>query len=50
MAEGEVARMSVAGWAFLAVSWISITALAAFCIARVLKSDKKAGADETPLD
>jgi len=50
MAEEQIAHMTVAGWAFLAVSWISITALTAFCITRVLKSDKKAGPDETPLD
>jgi len=50
MSEEQIARMTVAGWAFLAVSWITITALAAFCIARVLKSGKKAGPDETPLE
>ena len=49
MPEEQIVRMTLAGWVFLAASWTAITALIAFCIARVLRSGKKAGSDETPL-
>lgn len=42
--------MNVAGWAFLVVSWLVITGLTIFCVARVLGSGKKVDPDETPLE
>jgi len=45
----QVVRMTLAGWVFLVSSWAVITWLIAFCIARVLRSGKKAESDETPL-
>jgi len=49
MPEEQVVRMSVAGWTFLAISWLTITGIMVFCINRVIESGKHVETRETPL-
>lgn len=48
MPEEQIARMTVAGWVFLAVSWAVITSVVVFCISIVLRSNRKTEPGEIP--
>lgn len=49
MPEEQVVQMSRAGWAFLGISWLTITGIMVFCINKVLESGKHINTRETPL-